>query len=108
MQHPIFWWTDENAESNKHEHANTHAQPEALILLPEISYKDPQKFLKCMYVCVQANETFTDGCTKHTCSVNKKGELVLETLVTACPPFDRSRCVENGVRTIVFLMQSLI
>ncbi|XP_056621756.1 von Willebrand factor [Triplophysa dalaica] len=45
---------------------------------------------------LKANETFTDGCTKHTCSVNKKEELVLETLVTACLPFDRSGCVENG------------
>ncbi|KAA0715188.1 von Willebrand factor [Triplophysa tibetana] len=56
---------------------------------------------------LKANETFTDGCTKHTCSVNKKAELVLETLVTACLPFDRSRCVENGVRSTININTSL-
>uniref|UniRef100_A0A8C2F5D3 von Willebrand factor n=1 Tax=Cyprinus carpio TaxID=7962 RepID=A0A8C2F5D3_CYPCA len=43
-----------------------------------------------------ANTTRTDGCTKHTCSVNKDEELVLETLVTTCPPFDRKLCLEHG------------
>ncbi|KAI2653383.1 von Willebrand factor [Labeo rohita] len=45
---------------------------------------------------LRANTTRTDGCTKHTCSVNKDGELVLETLVTTCPPFDHKRCLEHG------------
>uniref|UniRef100_A0A9J8CX21 von Willebrand factor n=1 Tax=Cyprinus carpio carpio TaxID=630221 RepID=A0A9J8CX21_CYPCA len=47
-------------------------------------------------VTLKANTTRTDGCTKHTCSVNKDEELVLETLVTTCPPFDRKLCLEHG------------
>ncbi|XP_039510334.1 von Willebrand factor-like [Pimephales promelas] len=47
-------------------------------------------------VTLKANTTRTDGCIKHTCSVNKDEELVLETLVTRCPPFDRKHCLEHG------------
>ncbi|XP_056092012.1 von Willebrand factor [Rhinichthys klamathensis goyatoka] len=47
-------------------------------------------------VTLKANTTRTDGCIKHKCSVNKDEELVLETLVTTCPPFDRKRCLEHG------------
>lgn len=47
-------------------------------------------------ITLKANTTRTDGCTKHTCSVNKDEELVLETLVTTCPPFDRKSCLEHG------------
>jgi len=57
----------------------------------------------CTYVCFQANTTRTDGCIKHTCSVNKDEELVLETLVTRCPPFDRKHCLEHGVHTLTRL-----
>uniref|UniRef100_A0A673GBP2 von Willebrand factor n=1 Tax=Sinocyclocheilus rhinocerous TaxID=307959 RepID=A0A673GBP2_9TELE len=58
----------------------------------ECSIRRPDRQL----VTLKANTTRTDGCTKHTCSVNKDEELVLETLVTTCPPFDRKRCLEHG------------
>ncbi|XP_066540767.1 von Willebrand factor [Hoplias malabaricus] len=47
-------------------------------------------------ISLQVNTTREDGCTKHTCSVNENGELVLETVVTTCPPLDRAHCLEQG------------
>ncbi|KAK1784997.1 hypothetical protein P4O66_018435, partial [Electrophorus voltai] len=45
---------------------------------------------------VPVNSTHEDGCSKHTCSVNEHGELVLETAVTICPPLDREHCLQHG------------
>ncbi|XP_030646283.1 von Willebrand factor [Chanos chanos] len=45
---------------------------------------------------LQANSTLKDGCTHYSCGVNKKGELVLETRITTCPPLDRTHCLEQG------------
>ncbi|XP_053356531.1 von Willebrand factor [Clarias gariepinus] len=47
-------------------------------------------------ISIGVNTTREDGCIKHTCSVNEKGELVLETVVTTCPPLDRASCLEHG------------
>uniref|UniRef100_A0A3B4EJ56 von Willebrand factor n=1 Tax=Pygocentrus nattereri TaxID=42514 RepID=A0A3B4EJ56_PYGNA len=47
-------------------------------------------------VSLQVNSTREDGCSKHSCSVNEHGELVLETVVTTCPPLDRAHCLEHG------------
>ncbi|MCJ8733665.1 hypothetical protein PDJAM_G00226260 [Pangasius djambal] len=50
------------------------------------------------HTLIGVNTTREDGCTKHTCSVNENGELVLETVVTTCPPLDRASCLEHGGR----------
>uniref|UniRef100_A0A8B9JTJ7 von Willebrand factor n=1 Tax=Astyanax mexicanus TaxID=7994 RepID=A0A8B9JTJ7_ASTMX len=42
------------------------------------------------------NTTREDGCTRHSCRVNEIGELVLETVVTTCPPFNQAQCLEHG------------
>ncbi|KAK9516736.1 hypothetical protein VZT92_024651 [Zoarces viviparus] len=45
---------------------------------------------------LQVNTTSEDGCNLYTCGVNGKGDLVLQTRVTTCPPFDRQTCLEQG------------
>lgn len=46
---------------------------------------------------LQVNTTQEDGCSMHTCGVNSKGDLVLLTKVTTCPPFNRQTCLDQGV-----------
>ncbi|KAM3869684.1 von Willebrand factor-like, partial [Diretmus argenteus] len=45
---------------------------------------------------LQVNTTREDGCNLYTCGVNVKGDLVLQTRVTTCPPFDRQACLDHG------------
>lgn len=45
---------------------------------------------------LQVNTTSKDGCNLYTCSVNSKGDLVLQTKVTTCPPFNRQACLDQG------------
>ncbi|XP_056137639.1 von Willebrand factor isoform X2 [Lampris incognitus] len=45
---------------------------------------------------LQVNTTDVDGCSRYTCSTNDKGDLVLQTKVTICPPFDRQACLDKG------------
>ncbi|XP_072241877.1 von Willebrand factor [Leuresthes tenuis] len=45
---------------------------------------------------VQVNTTSEDGCNLYTCGVNSGGDLVLETRVTTCSPFDRQACLDQG------------
>ncbi|KAG9272994.1 von Willebrand factor isoform X1 [Astyanax mexicanus] len=47
-------------------------------------------------ISLQVNTTREDGCTRHSCRVNEIGELVLETVVTTCPPFNQAQCLEHG------------
>ncbi|XP_042351593.1 von Willebrand factor [Plectropomus leopardus] len=47
-------------------------------------------------ISVQVNTTSKDGCNMYTCGVNSKGDLVLQTKVTTCPPFDRQTCLDQG------------
>uniref|UniRef100_A0A3Q4B0E0 von Willebrand factor n=1 Tax=Mola mola TaxID=94237 RepID=A0A3Q4B0E0_MOLML len=47
-------------------------------------------------ITLQVNTTLEDGCSQYTCSVNSKGDLVLQTKVTTCPPFDRKACLDQG------------
>ncbi|XP_053533763.1 von Willebrand factor [Ictalurus punctatus] len=47
-------------------------------------------------ISLRVNTTHEEGCTKHMCRVNEDGELVLETVVTTCPPLDRASCLEHG------------
>lgn len=49
-------------------------------------------------VLLQVNTTSEDGCNLYTCGVNGKGDLVLQTKVTTCPPFNRQACLDEGVR----------
>uniref|UniRef100_A0A8B9JXB1 von Willebrand factor n=1 Tax=Astyanax mexicanus TaxID=7994 RepID=A0A8B9JXB1_ASTMX len=49
-----------------------------------------------LIVIVVVNTTREDGCTRHSCRVNEIGELVLETVVTTCPPFNQAQCLEHG------------
>ncbi|XP_047237405.1 von Willebrand factor [Girardinichthys multiradiatus] len=44
---------------------------------------------------VQVNSTLEDGCYMYTCGVNSRGDLVLETKVTTCPPFNRKACLDQ-------------
>uniref|UniRef100_A0A8D0ARC9 von Willebrand factor n=1 Tax=Sander lucioperca TaxID=283035 RepID=A0A8D0ARC9_SANLU len=41
-------------------------------------------------------DAYEDGCNLYTCSVNSKGDLVLQTKVTTCPPFNRQTCLDQG------------
>ncbi|KAM6936930.1 von Willebrand factor [Xenentodon cancila] len=45
---------------------------------------------------VQVNTTNEDGCNVHTCGVNSRGDLVLQTKVTTCPPLNRQACLDEG------------
>lgn len=45
---------------------------------------------------VQVNTTSEVGCNSYACGVNNKGDLVLHTRVTTCPPFDRQACLDHG------------
>ncbi|XP_028823299.1 von Willebrand factor, partial [Denticeps clupeoides] len=45
---------------------------------------------------LKANSTLQDGCVHYSCSVNKDSDLVLETRITTCPPFERQRCLQHG------------
>ncbi|XP_064199356.1 von Willebrand factor isoform X1 [Anguilla rostrata] len=47
-------------------------------------------------VSLRANQTHENGCSFHHCRVNQKGELVLETRITTCPPFNRASCLGAG------------
>ncbi|MBN3295673.1 VWF factor, partial [Amia calva] len=47
-------------------------------------------------ITLQANETRKDGCTLHSCKINNKGDLVLETRITTCPPLDKAKCLAGG------------
>nr|XP_040024225.1 von Willebrand factor-like [Gasterosteus aculeatus aculeatus] len=47
-------------------------------------------------ITVQVNTTSEEGCSLYTCGVNGKGDLVLQTRVTSCPPFDRQICLDQG------------
>ncbi|MEQ2160965.1 hypothetical protein GOODEAATRI_004842, partial [Goodea atripinnis] len=44
----------------------------------------------CERNCPLVNSTLEDGCYLYTCGVNSRGDLVLETKVTTCPPFNRT------------------
>uniref|UniRef100_A0A8C9SUE5 von Willebrand factor n=1 Tax=Scleropages formosus TaxID=113540 RepID=A0A8C9SUE5_SCLFO len=45
---------------------------------------------------LKVRSTYEDGCTRHTCGANAKGDLVLGIRTTTCPPFDRNRCLDEG------------
>ncbi|XP_006633894.3 von Willebrand factor [Lepisosteus oculatus] len=45
---------------------------------------------------LKANETRQEGCFFYTCKVNKQDDLVLETKITTCPPFDKASCLAEG------------
>ncbi|XP_041794165.1 von Willebrand factor [Chelmon rostratus] len=47
-------------------------------------------------ISLQVNTTSEDGCNLYTCGVNSKGDLVLQTKVTSCPPFNRQACLDQG------------
>ncbi|XP_034734682.1 von Willebrand factor isoform X2 [Etheostoma cragini] len=47
-------------------------------------------------ISLQVNTTSEDGCNLYTCGVNNKGDLVLQTKVTTCPPFNRQTCLDHG------------
>uniref|UniRef100_A0A673ADI9 von Willebrand factor n=1 Tax=Sphaeramia orbicularis TaxID=375764 RepID=A0A673ADI9_9TELE len=47
-------------------------------------------------VSLEVNTTREDGCNLYTCGVNSKGDLVLQTRVTTCPPFNRQACLDQG------------
>ncbi|XP_034144185.1 von Willebrand factor isoform X2 [Esox lucius] len=47
-------------------------------------------------ITIQVNTTLTEGCSQFSCGVNSKGELVLKTILTTCPPFERQLCLDHG------------
>ncbi|XP_029010472.1 LOW QUALITY PROTEIN: von Willebrand factor [Betta splendens] len=47
-------------------------------------------------ISLQVNTTTEDGCSSYTCGVNAKGDLVLQSKVTTCPPFNRQACLDSG------------
>ncbi|XP_067090003.1 von Willebrand factor [Osmerus mordax] len=47
-------------------------------------------------VSVEVNSTREDGCSVYSCGVNQKGDLVLQTKVTTCPPLNRQLCLDEG------------
>lgn len=54
----------------------------------------------CLTVSLQVNTTSEDGCSLYHCGVNSRGDLVLRTKVTTCPPFNRQTCLDQGVRVL--------
>lgn len=48
------------------------------------------------FISLKANTSREDGCVLHSCGVNREGDLVLETRVTTCPPFNRQQCLDEG------------
>lgn len=54
----------------------------------------------CLTLSLQVNTTSEDGCSLYTCGVNSRGDLVLQTKVTTCPPFNRQACLDQGVRVL--------
>ncbi|XP_041111290.1 von Willebrand factor-like [Polyodon spathula] len=49
---------------------------------------------------LQAGEIREDGCTTSLCKVNERGDFVLETKVTSCPPFDKDKCAADGGKVV--------
>ncbi|TKS73397.1 von Willebrand factor [Collichthys lucidus] len=47
-------------------------------------------------ISVKVNTTSEDGCSLYHCGVNSRGDLVLQTKVTTCPPFNRQACLDHG------------
>ncbi|XP_061630178.1 von Willebrand factor isoform X1 [Phyllopteryx taeniolatus] len=45
---------------------------------------------------VQVNTTKEEGCKQFTCGINSEEDLILNILTTACPPFNRQSCLEQG------------
>ncbi|KAF7670343.1 hypothetical protein LDENG_00018730 [Lucifuga dentata] len=45
---------------------------------------------------LEVNATTEEGCKQYTCGVNSKGELSLKIIETACLPFDRQACLDQG------------
>lgn len=65
-------------------------------------------YCKCACIMLfQVNTTREDGCTSYTCGVNDKGNLVLQTRVTACPTFNRQACLDQGVKLSAISQHSL-
>uniref|UniRef100_A0A3P8XEF0 von Willebrand factor n=1 Tax=Esox lucius TaxID=8010 RepID=A0A3P8XEF0_ESOLU len=54
-----------------------------------------RRISSCLYT-LQVNTTLTEGCSQFSCGVNSKGELVLKTILTTCPPFERQLCLDHG------------
>ncbi|KAJ3596073.1 hypothetical protein NHX12_002482 [Muraenolepis orangiensis] len=49
-------------------------------------------------ISLQVNSTREEGCNMYSCGVNGKGDLVMQTKMTTCPPFDRQACLDAGGR----------
>ncbi|RXM34883.1 von Willebrand factor [Acipenser ruthenus] len=49
---------------------------------------------------LQEGETWEDGCMSSVCNVNERGELMLESKVTRCPPFDKDKCEADGGKVV--------
>ncbi|KAM9352375.1 von Willebrand factor [Symphorus nematophorus] len=47
-------------------------------------------------ISVPVNTTSEDGCSMYTCGLNSKGQLVMQTKITTCPPFNRQACLDQG------------
>ncbi|KAI4826035.1 hypothetical protein KUCAC02_021691 [Chaenocephalus aceratus] len=47
-------------------------------------------------ISLQVNTTSEDGCNLYSCGVNSKGDLVLQTKITTCPPFNHQTCLDQG------------
>lgn len=47
-------------------------------------------------ISLEVNTTSENGCNLYTCAVNSKGDLVLQTKITTCPPLDRQACLDEG------------
>ncbi|XP_064878243.1 LOW QUALITY PROTEIN: von Willebrand factor [Oncorhynchus nerka] len=48
------------------------------------------------FITVKVNSSLNEGCSQYSCGVNGKGDLVLQTRVTTCPPLDRQLCLDQG------------
>uniref|UniRef100_A0A8C8MEA0 von Willebrand factor n=1 Tax=Oncorhynchus tshawytscha TaxID=74940 RepID=A0A8C8MEA0_ONCTS len=53
------------------------------------------------FITVKVRHTLNEGCSQYSCGVNGKGDLVLQTRVTTCPPLDRQLCTEPECRKTV-------
>uniref|UniRef100_A0A8C7KH73 von Willebrand factor n=1 Tax=Oncorhynchus kisutch TaxID=8019 RepID=A0A8C7KH73_ONCKI len=61
----------------------------------------PELYSNPLSLTLQVNSSLNEGCSQYSCGVNGKGDLVLQTRVTTCPPLDRQLCTEPECRKTV-------
>uniref|UniRef100_A0A8C7N5N4 von Willebrand factor n=1 Tax=Oncorhynchus kisutch TaxID=8019 RepID=A0A8C7N5N4_ONCKI len=75
-------------------HCGTHTVHFAFLNFCSLIY---DLYSNPLSLTLQVNSSLNEGCSQYSCGVNGKGDLVLQTRVTTCPPLDRQLCLDQGV-----------